>query len=253
MLKPSSPVHQLEVIDHDAFLRNCQLVKPDALINGVYELHEILAERWSAVIPQLCRNQREALTDCLQAIRREFLFGCLTCLRAHSTDGENYRRKAIEFCAFGIQMIRFPLSSKVWLEALKSKTKYRSYKNMFKVMTVLKDVADTGIELSMLYEELCKEVHASPYAIKTQTRIYVDEKGQRLNYLNYHDDYNEDERCALAQRFVTGIEADFFTILTFATAMRMQFPDLDMSRWNEKVQAFLELLESEKSRIKDVR
>jgi hypothetical protein len=102
----------------------------------------------------------------------------------------------------------------------------------------------------MLYEELCKGVHASPYAIKTQTRIFVDPQGRRLNWLVYHDDSTEQDRYDLAQRFVTGIESDLFILIVFAQALVMKFPDLEMTGWKTKTDAFFKLLELEKERIK---
>jgi hypothetical protein len=245
-----TPVDELEEIDRKAFTDSKAFIKPELLINSLYELHVLFADYYGRLLGKLCSNQREALSECIQAIRKEFVFGCITSLRAHTTDGESYRRKAVEFCAFGILILRSPQNAKIWLEALNSKRKYSQYKSRYKPMSVLKEVSDTGIKLALLYEELCKEVHASPYAIKTQSRIFVVKDGRRINYLNYHDDWTVDGQYALAQSFVTGMEMDFFLLVTFAGAMAMQFPDLDMSEWVTKRDSVLAILETEKKRIK---
>lgn len=241
-------ISQLEQADHNAFIRSCEYIQPNVLIAAIHELHELLPQYCIEVADLLSRNQREAISDCLQAIRKEFLFGCLTCLRAHSTDSENYRRKAIEFCAFGVQMLREPHWATIWLDSVKSKRKYREYKSNFKIMEILKAVSDTGIKLALLYEELSKSVHASPYAIKTQTRIYL--LGQtRLNYLDYHDDATGAEQYALAQRFITEMYADFYIIVVFAAALSAKFSALDMSRWNRERDRVFELLHAEQLRV----
>lgn len=248
----SSPFRQLEEIDRDAFNENCDYIHPDAVLNKMYELHELLAAFTYEAYPNFSSNQREAITDCLQAIRKEFLFGNLTFLRAHSTDGENYRRKAVEFCAFAVEIIKEPHSATVWLDAIRSKRKYKVYKNTFKIMELLKGVSETGIRLSLLYEELCKEVHASPFAIKTQTRIYVA-GDVRINQLYYHDDYDDFERYDLAQRFGTGIRFDFYIILILKTTLLQQFPTLKRPELlNLKIEEFYRFLESEIIRIKEL-
>jgi len=246
-----SPVDQLEKIDHSAYTDSKAFIKPEALINAIHELHELLVAYYRRFYKNLCRNQREALSDCLQALRKEFLFGVLTSLRAHTTDSESYRRKAVEFCAFAIVILRSPQNAKVWLEAVQSNNKYNRYKSTFSLMAILKEVSDTGIKLSLLYDQLCKEVHASPFAIKTQTRIY-EKDGNRMNYLTYHDDSTESDQYALAQRFATGIEMDFFILVTLGGGIEMRFPELDMKEWKNKIDQVAALLAQEKERIKNL-
>lgn len=243
-----TPVDVIEEIDRNAFFETKAFVKPELLITTIYQLHDLLAVYYSRIVNQLTSDQREALTECLQAMRKEFVFGCLTHLRAHTTDGENYRRKAVEFCAFGIVMLRSSRDATIWLEALKSKNKYSSYKNRFKPMVILKEASDTGYKLALLYEQLCKEVHASPYAIKTQSRIYLQE-GKRLNYLNYHDDWTAEGQLALAKSFITAMNLDFSLVANFGRAISMQFPEVDMHDWYSKIEEALQILKDEGERI----
>ncbi len=247
-----SIIKQLEEVDAWAFESSYSFVRPDLLINGIFILHDEIQELYQQVVEELTKDQREALSDSLQALRREFLFGNLTCLRAHSTDSENHRRKALEFCAFAVRMVNEPHAASVWLDAIKSKKKYRQYKNHFKIIPILKSASECGIVLDKLYDELCQEVHATPYAIKTQTRIVVDEKGRRINWLNYHDDHNAKERYSLAQRFLTGIYLDYGLLLVIADAIWKRFPGTNLSRWQEKKREYFDLYQSESVRIKQL-
>lgn len=247
-----SYVKHLEALDNEAFESNHAFIGPDLLIDEIFNLHDQLSEIYQQAARKLSRDQREALSDCLQALRREFLFANLACLRAHSTDSQNHRRKAVEFCAFGIRMVDEPHAACIWLEATKSKTKYGKYKSYFKVIPFIKNASECGIELDKLYDELCREVHATAFAIKTQTRIIVDEKGKRINWLDYHDDSSPAERYLLAQRFLTGIYLDFGMLLAFAHAIYKKFPDIDPVQWKERAAEFFDLYNSESDRIKQL-
>lgn len=244
-----TPVHDLEDIDGQAFRENCDYIRPQQLINGLYLLHEELYGLTYEVFSELTSDQREALTDCLQAMRREFCFGTLTHLRAHTNDCENYQRKALEFCAFGVQIFREPHAATTWLEGIKSKTKYEKYKKKFKVMTLLSDLEPLGIKLADLYSSLCQQVHASAYSIKTQTRI-IKRRAVRINHLLYHDDSSSLERYELAQRFVTTITMDHFMLIVFAKALENRFHPPSSDAWNLKSNDYAALLSRETDRIK---
>lgn len=247
-----SYIRELEDADHSGFQSNYSFVKPDLLINGMYSLHDAVQQLYHQIVEELTIDQREALSDCLQALRREFLFCNLTCLRAHSTDSQNHRRKAVEFCAFAVKIVSEPHAAVVWLGALKSKTKYKQYKSFFKIIPFLKSASESGIGLDKLYDELSQEVHATAYAIKTQTRIIENERGQRINWLDYHDDSNIEARHALAQRFLTGIYFDFSLLLVFADSLARKFPEMNLKEWKDNTREYFDLYQKEGARIKQL-
>lgn len=247
---PKSVLDEIQMIDEESY-HGCATFKFDQQINALWSLFTQLEYLFQSAVNALTSNQREALSDCIQASRKEFLFGTLTCLRGHSTDAENYMRKAIEFCAFGVKIIRTPRHAAIWLEAVQSKNKYDRYKSEFKIMQVLKELDSTGIELRKLYEENCKSVHASPYAIKTQSRIIQTSEG-RINYLPYHEDSNAEDRKSLIERALTQCKCYFFIVLVFGHSIKVSVKGITSTNWDLEVEKCEKILEVESKRIREL-
>lgn len=130
------------------------------LVQKLVDLYGLLGELLGKVPNSLDGQQLAALLHCLQASRYQMLIGNLACLRGHPIDQSGYRRKAIEFCAFAIKMLRSPEHAQIWMNAISNRA-YDKYESAFSIMATIAEAEDImGPKLKKAYNELSKQVHA---------------------------------------------------------------------------------------------
>ena len=218
------------------------------LIEELLALHELLGELLGRSKSTLDTNQQLALLNCMQACRYQFLMGTLTCLRAHPIDQSSYRRKAIEFCAFAIKIVRSPEHAKLWLEAVNSNGKYDQYESAFKINAIITEACEIfDPRLKKMYGILSQQVHASPFAITSQVRIEYTPDGQPVHTLDYYQHQTDSKKQFLATAFLSGIEYDALIVKAFADVLISVSETFDQTSWNTALQAFQDLLKTEKA------
>lgn len=218
------------------------------LIEELLNLHKLLGELFESSKISLDAHQQLALLHCMQACRYQFLMGALTCLRAHPIDQSSYRRKAIEFCAFAIKMARNPEHAKTWIEAVNSNGKYDQYESAFKINAIITEACEIfDPRLKKMYGFLSQQVHASPFAITSQVRIEYNPDGEPVHTIDYHQHQTDSKKQFLAMAFLSGIEYDALIVKALADVLISVSKAFDQISWNTALQAFQDLLKTEKA------
>ncbi|MBA3859098.1 MAG: hypothetical protein C0508_01195 [Cyanobacteria bacterium PR.023] len=117
-------------------------------------------------------SDNDAVICCVAGCHYDKDMGLLALLRGHRTDAALYTRRAMEYAAFGIHILRSTIEDKnpdtpskpstVYLNSMKSKTAYKRYRSDFQVMPALAKVEGVlSSKFTAQYEELCNEAHAS--------------------------------------------------------------------------------------------
>ncbi len=233
---------KIEKNDRESYLDRRYDIEPQRLINPLREAQDYFASLFAMNSTGLTTNQRSAFRHCLHACTYQSLTGLLACMRAHPEDQDSYQRKEIEFCIFAIKILFNPHHATLWLECTESNTKFEKYKKAFPIMEILKETYGiTGIDLKKRYNELCKTVHASAYAIVPQVESIVRE-GQEFSSLRYHRDASEEEKHSITEKFFVSLEYDLKILRCLTKALEVSSPNIEFAGLQKKMNCIDELL-----------
>ncbi len=209
------------------------LGKAAGLVQGLLALYEVLHDLLGKTTNRLDANQLVGLLHCLQGCRYQMIMGSLCCLRAHPIDQASYKRKAIEFCAFAIKMLRSSEHAQIWMNAISNRA-YDKYESAFGIMSCISEAEDLmGSRLKKTYGTLSQQVHASPFAIATQVRVE-----NRMHMLDFFQHQTDPKRQFLAMTFLSGIENDYLIVKALAAAIAQVTDSFDNATWDKAVQDF---------------
>lgn len=191
-----------------------------------------------------------AFTCCLHGCRYQLLMGAMTLLRGHRTDSATYVRKAIEFSAFSVVILRNepasrqrevcakcassqssepqesnpqkenqPTMGHIWLHAAESERKFQKYRSKFDIMAALKKTKDSFPEIYKKYEELSKQVHPTSLAISGHTRVEGSPDG--INHIfEYFEHRGENKLHLIVYSLFWAIQAHFEILSCLAAELR---------------------------------
>lgn len=201
---------------------------------GLYDLLSVLLGKTKN---RLDANQLIALLHCMQSCRYQMIIGNLCCLRGHPFDQSSYRRKAIEFCAFAIKMLRSPEHAQVWMNAISNRA-YDKYESKFPIMACISEAEDLmGPRLKKTYGVLSQQIHASPFAVATQVRVETI-NGQATHLLDYFQHQTDSKKQFLAMTFLSGIESDYLIIKALAGGIAEVTESFDQVTWDTAISHF---------------
>lgn len=204
------------------------------LIEEIKDLYGLLSELIQTSKMKIDEFQLLGLLHCQQGCRYQFLMGNLALLRAHPIDQSSYRRKAIEYCAFAIRMLRNADSAQIWMNAISNRA-YDRYEAAFPIAKSISEAEDLlGSRLKKMYGVLSQQVHASPYSIATQIRIVYDLEGNPVHTLDYFQHGSDQKKHFLALAFLSGLDHDFLIISALANAVSSVADKFDMQKWEAK-------------------
>ncbi len=196
------------------------------LLQKILDLYRLLGELLGKTRNTLDAHQMAALLHCLQACRYNMIMGNLACLRGHPIDHSNYRRKAIEFCAFAIKMMRSPDHAAIWMSAISNRA-YDKYEKAFEICATIAESADImGTRLKKLYGTLSQQVHASPFAIATQVRIE-----NRVHILDYFQHQTAEKKNLLAMTLLSAAGGDYQIVKALGEIIKQKTLTFDESTW----------------------
>lgn len=211
-------------------------------LQKILDLYRLLGELLGKTKNTLDAHQMAALLHCLQACRYNMIMGNLACLRGHPIDHSNYRRKAIEFCAFAIKMMRSPDHATIWMNAISNRA-YDKYEKAFEICATIAESADImGPGLKKLYSTLSQQVHASPFAIATQIRI-----DNRVHILDYFQHQTPEKKNFLAMTFLSAAGSDYQIVKALGEIIKQKTLTFDEKTWSAAL-ADIDVLEN---KIKD--
>ncbi len=204
-----------------------------SLMQQLLNLYDLLAELLGKTKNSLDVHQMAALLHCFQACRYHMIMGNLACLRAHPIDQSSYRRKAIEFCAFAIKMMRSPEHAQIWMNAISNRA-YDKYEAAFEICATIAESAEImGPRLKKAYSTLSQQVHASPFAVATQIRVE-----ERVHSLDYFQHQTDEKKTFLAMSFLSGLDHDYLILKALGAIIQEKTETFDQSTWNKALSQF---------------
>jgi hypothetical protein len=140
-----------------------------------------------------------AYLTCLQACRYEYLVGAAALLRGHITDSASYSRKAIEFCAFGIEIFRNLESAELWAQAGVSSGANDRYRQRFAIMDCIRKASEFMPQMKGRYNFLSNYmVHASFGSVAGRAKLTED----RRHVFDFYEFGYSDKSYAAAAFFL---------------------------------------------------
>jgi hypothetical protein len=194
-------------------------------------------------------NQRTAFFHCLQSLRYTLIMSVTTLFRGHVTDSTNYSRRAIEICAFLVEICSDTESAKRWIEMGKSGNARDKYKSRFQAHQVVKKHKDIlSEEVDKLYDNFCLFVHPSYFSMHFQ----ISTTGKLEHQFHYFKHESEDQRVNLITQYFILLNAHVCLVKAFARFIDKKDIGFDDKVWQERKTQCIEKVEQEKTAWKPV-
>lgn len=233
------------------------LARPLKLIEKLCALYNQLGAQISVSKTNLDWKIFHAFISCIHGSHYQLMQATNSLLRGHRTDSTMYTRKALEFAAFGLQILVDASSTaseqsqakslaEIWLEAPQSNTAFDKYKTQFAITKAIKAAASFMDKIEERYDELSKQVHPSFFAVAGQSAVQeIDGKVVLLFDPFEVSDKRRLDLIAFTLFQIIAIHRD--TNNAFAQAFTATGSSFDQNSWNHSINLIDQQFSNEKN------